>query len=99
MIVLIARYYVKPGELSSVVTALREMEPLVREHEPGCRMYHVSHAQDGSDLLVLYEEYVDEAAFQAHRETPHFKTIIEGRIIPLLERREREVYLRLIPSP
>jgi hypothetical protein len=31
-------------------------------------------------------------AIAAHRETPHFKEIIEGRIVPLLESREREFF-------
>lgn len=99
MIVLIARYHVKPGHTESVVAALREMAPLVHEREPGCRLYHVSRAQETADLLVLYEEYEDEASFLGHRETPHFKDIIEGRVVPLLERRERELFNRVIPAP
>jgi quinol monooxygenase YgiN len=35
---------------------------------------------------------MDEAALQHHRETPHFQQIIEGTIMPLLEKRERELY-------
>jgi (4S)-4-hydroxy-5-phosphonooxypentane-2,3-dione isomerase len=27
----------------------------------------------------------------AHRNTPHFKEIIEGTIVPLLDKREREL--------
>ena len=43
-------------------------------------------------MIVLYEHYVDGAALLAHRETPHFKEIVEGTIMPLLEKRERELY-------
>ncbi len=41
---------------------------------------------------MIYEHYVDEGALTAHRETPHFKAIIQGEIIPLLEKREVEVF-------
>jgi quinol monooxygenase YgiN len=75
-----------------VIAALQEMAPLVKQHEPGCPVYQVARSHDDPDLLLLCEHYVDEAALQAHRETPHFKQIIEGRVIPLLEKRERELY-------
>lgn len=92
MIVLVARYYVKPGQSDAVAAALRTMTPLVQQHEPGCRLYHVCRASDNPDMFLLYEHYTDEAALAAHRETPHFKQIIEETIVPLLERREREFY-------
>jgi autoinducer 2-degrading protein len=88
MIALIARYFVKPGHADEVVEALRRMKPLVEAHEPGCTQY-IAH-RDG-DVVVLYEQYTDMAALEAHRETPHFAELIEGTIVPRLERREREV--------
>lgn len=92
MIVLVAKYYVKPGAADRVAAALERMAPLVKEHEPGCAMYQVSRSTDRPDLFMLYEHYVDEAAFHAHRVTPHFKHIIEDTIAPLLDKRERELY-------
>ena len=44
----------------------------------------------------LYEQYIDEAAFDAHRKTPHFQEIVEGIIVPLLDKRERELYRSVI---
>jgi quinol monooxygenase YgiN len=88
MLALIARYHVKPGHADAVVEALRRMKPLVEAHEPGCTQY-IAH-RDG-DLVVLYEQYADRAALEAHRETPHFAEIIEGEIAPLLDNREREI--------
>ena len=92
MIVLVAKYTVKPGMGDQVAAALTEMAPLVKEGEPGCALYQASRAQDNPDFFLLYEHYVDEAALQAHRETPHFKRIIEGTVVPLLDKRERELY-------
>jgi quinol monooxygenase YgiN len=92
MIVLIARYYGKTGQGDAIAAALRRMAPLVRDREPGCTLYRAARAQDNPDNFLLYEEYADEAALLAHRETPHFKEIIERVIVPLLEKRERELY-------
>lgn len=88
MLALIARYHVKPGRADAVIEALRRMKPLVDAHEPRCTQY-IAH-RDG-DLVVLYEQYADQAALEAHRETPHFAEIIEGEIAPLLDDREREI--------
>src|SRR5262249_25621363 len=92
MIVLVAKYIVKPGQGDAVEAALHRIAPLVKAHEPGCTLYHANRAADNPDLFLLYEHYADQAALAAHRETPHFKEIIEGTIVPLLERRERELY-------
>jgi quinol monooxygenase YgiN len=92
MIVLVARYYVKPGRGDEVEAALRRMAPLVKQHEPGCRLYHANRSRENRDFFLLYEQYEDEAALLAHRETPHFKEIIEGTVVPLLDKREREIY-------
>lgn len=92
MIVLVARYTGKPGQGDTIEAALRKMAPLVAAGEPGCKVYHACRSDENRDYFLLYEHYVDEAALQAHRETPHFKEIIEGTIVPLLDKRERELF-------
>jgi quinol monooxygenase YgiN len=92
MIVLTAKYFVKPGRGDEVEAALRRMTPLVKTREPGCKLYHVNRSAENRDVFLLYELYADQAAFDAHRDTPHFKEIIEGTILPLLDKRERELY-------
>jgi quinol monooxygenase YgiN len=96
MIVLVAKYTVKPGQGDAVEAALRRMAPLVKASEPGCALYHANRAADNPDLFLLYEIYKDDAALAAHRETPHFKEIIEGTIVPLLDKRQRELYRQVV---
>ena len=51
------------------------------QDEPGCQRFDVLVPKDAADKVVLYEVYDDEAAFQAHLETDHFKAFavaIEG---------------------
>jgi quinol monooxygenase YgiN len=92
MAVLVARYYVRAGDGDEVEAALKEMAALVREREPDCVLYEVNRSQDDPDEFLLYERYRDTDALAAHRETPHFKAIVEGRILPLLVRRDRSFY-------
>lgn len=93
MIVLVAKYYLRSAEdMPAVLEAVDEMAERVRLEEPSCVLYQASRSAEREDLVLLYEHYVDEGAMLAHRETPHFKDVIERRIVPLLAQREREVY-------
>lgn len=92
MIVLVAKYHVKPGNVDAVLDALRAMAPLVKEHEPGCSKYYANVSNENPNLILLYEEYENEEALAFHRETDHFKKYIEGTAVPLLENREREFF-------
>ena len=42
--------------------------------------------------FFFYEVFEDEAAFEAHQQTPHFKTLIAGEALPKLAKRERVQY-------
>jgi quinol monooxygenase YgiN len=96
MIVLAAKYYGKPGSGEFILSSLQRMAPLVRTREPGCLLYQVCRSAENPDQFLLYEQYLDEAALTAHRETPYFKEIIEGTIVPLLENRQREFYTLVV---
>jgi quinol monooxygenase YgiN len=88
---LLARYRGSPGSGDEIERTLQRMAESVRDEEPGCLLYRAARSIDDPDMFLLYEEYVDQAALEAHRETPHFRTLIEGIVVPLLEAREREV--------
>jgi len=89
MLVVIAQYRTQPGKGDEVAAALALHGPEAAA-EPGCRVFVVNRSLDDGDRFVLYEQYDDEAAFQAHRETAHFKQFIEGRVVPLLAERSWE---------
>ena len=96
---LVARYRAKPGRGDLVEEALRRMAERVARDEPACVVYRASRSPEEPEVFVLYEEYVDQAALEAHRETPHFKELVEGTIAPVLETREREVLTPILPPP
>ena len=60
--------------------------------EPGCDAYILHRDPADPSALFLYEQYVDEAAFQAHCSSDHFRAIVEAQIFPLLTDRRLEIY-------
>lgn len=91
MFVVAARYYANAGKDDEVAALLRTMIP-ISNAEPGCVLYTVNRATDDPRSFLLYEQYHDEAGYHAHMATDAFKAVILGKVVPLLERRERDFY-------
>ncbi|MCA1674855.1 MAG: antibiotic biosynthesis monooxygenase [Actinobacteria bacterium] len=96
MIVEVAWYRARPGQAEAVVAAMREAIPPARD-EPGCQAYLFHQSVEDPEAFLVYEQYVDEAAMDAHLETPHFREIVQGRVNPLLESREWKSYRLVEP--
>lgn len=94
MFVVVARWYAHEGRDDEVAALLAEMTPHAMS-EPGCALYIANRSTDDPRRFLLYEQYHDEAAFQAHTETAAFADLVVGRAVPLLEQREREIYRTL----
>ncbi len=91
MYVVVARFVAKEGSGDEVARLLAEMTPFARA-EPGCNAYIVNRSVDDPNTFLLYEQYADAAAFDAHRDDPDFQRIIIGKVIPLLADRSREIF-------
>jgi quinol monooxygenase YgiN len=60
------------ADREAVAEMLRQLGSASRQ-EPGCVNY-VAHFVEGEPATVLiYEQYVDEAAVEHHRNSPHFQ--------------------------
>ena len=94
MYVIVARYYAQEGKDDEIAAILREMIPISLA-EPGCEMYAVNRAKDDPRRFLLYEQYVDEAAFATHAASEPVQRNVFGKIIPMLESREREEYVTI----
>lgn len=92
MLVIAAYYTAKAGNADKVVALLQTWAPMAREEE-GCANFIVNQSVDDPNQIMLYEQYVDQAAFDFHANRPEFKEIVLGQIVPLLENRRRETYL------
>jgi quinol monooxygenase YgiN len=87
---------VKPDQVDRFMSMLLENAKAARETEPGCRQFDVLVDPKDRTRLMLYEVYEDEAAFQAHQQTPHFKRYIADAV-PLLQSRDRFIFRRVAP--
>jgi quinol monooxygenase YgiN len=91
MYVVVARYVVQDGSGDEVAEYLAEVAPSANA-EPGCLAYVVNRSVEDPNTFLLYEQYVDAAAFDAHRENPEVQRLVIGKVIPLLASRSREIF-------
>jgi len=86
--VVIAQYRAREGTADLVAEALSKMVEPTRA-EPGNLDYQAFRDPADLSLFVLFEKYAGEAAFDAHRATPHFGEWLSGQVLPNLESRVR----------
>ena len=59
--------------------------------EPGCLRFDVLRPDDAPNSVVLYEIYVDEGGYNAHRQTAHYAKFDAARK-PLVKSAKRRTY-------
>lgn len=84
----------KPGEVDALVEIVRQFLPQARR-EPGAQVVTVQQLASDPSQFLFYEVFDDAAAFEAHQETPHFRSLILEQALPRLARRERVAYAPL----
>ena len=91
--VLVVDIRIKPGNEEAFMSRLTENARNARK-EPGCRQFDVLVDPKDRTKVMLYEVYDNEAAFEVHQQTPHFKKYVADAV-PLLASRERQVFARV----
>lgn len=66
MMSLVAKLTVQEGKEQDFIDAMKDVVPAVRA-EPGNNAYIMNRSKENPRLFVFYEEYTDQAAFDAHR--------------------------------
>jgi len=90
--VVAAKWRAHPGKGERVLEVIGEMT-LPSRAEPGCLFYQAQRSDEDPNLFFLYEQYVDEAGYQAHQNSEHFTRLVKQEAIPeLLADRERSFY-------
>ena len=86
MISFLVRLRFRSDDRGEVAGLLRDLTRASRD-EPGCVTY-IPHTLEGDpDLVLIYEQYRDAAALEAHRASPHFKRWAVGGLYQrMLER-------------
>ena len=94
--VLVVNCRINADKVDDLMRALHANATAARTTEPGCMQFDVLVDKDDPTKIMLYEVYDDDAAFEAHQQTAHFKKYLaEG--IPLLASRERAFFRRATP--
>jgi quinol monooxygenase YgiN len=89
MISFTVRLTFEEGSRETIAEMLRQLTPASRQ-EHGCISY-IPHFVEGEPCTVLiYEQYVDEAALEYHRNSPHFLTLAKNGLYLLKHTRALE---------
>ena len=95
MFVLVVNIRIKPENVDRFMKMLADNASAARK-EPGCKQFEVLVDPNDRTKIMLYEVYNDEAAFETHQQTPHFKKYV-AEAVPLLAERVRAVWKRVSP--
>jgi quinol monooxygenase YgiN len=75
----LAKIRAAKGKGDALAALLEEQVAKVRSTEPGCLVYRPHRSTKDPDLFIFYEQYKDDAAFDAHRKSPHLAAYRERR--------------------
>jgi quinol monooxygenase YgiN len=86
MVSFTVRIKFRQEDLAEIAEILRALTTASRQ-EPGCVSYIPHFVESDPDTVVIYEQYADQAAAEAHRASPHFaKFAVGGLYQKMLER-------------
>ena len=91
MLVLLVQFVVKAGTEERVKGFMRKMEENTRQ-EPGCQLYIGCQSNDNPRKFCFYEQYLDEAALEAHRAATYFAQYVTNGFGPLIDTITREIF-------
>ena len=70
-ITVVATLRAADGKADALEALLIEQAAVIRKTEPGCVVYRVHRSTKDPNAFLFYEIYADDAAFDAHRASPH----------------------------
>ena len=88
---LVVRMTAPEGEQDRAEELIRRLGEASRQ-EPGVVHYIAHRDPEDPRVFLIYEQYRDKAAFEAHGQTDHFKELAVEQLFPLMENRERNFY-------
>ena len=91
MVVLAVTWMANPGHEDEVARIFGKLQTASRQ-EPGCLMYIVHRHRTDATRFFIYEQYRDETALEAHRESAHFQQYAIAALQDIGERKEGELY-------
>jgi quinol monooxygenase YgiN len=95
MVSFIVRLTFNQDDRADVAETLRLLAAASRQ-EPGCVTYVPHQLEDDPDTVLIYEQYIDQKALAAHRDTEHFKKHAVGGLYQKMRERSVENLLALV---
>jgi quinol monooxygenase YgiN len=89
MVSFTVRMRFEPKDQDKLGEILRTLTAASRQ-EPGCVTYIPHFVAGDPNTVVIYEQYKDEAALEAHRSSPHFKQYGSGGLFQMMVERQLE---------
>lgn len=95
MITFTVRMTFAPEDRLEIAEMLRALA-LASRQEPGCITY-IPHSIEGNpDTVLIYEQYRDQSAVEAHGQSEHFKKYAVGGLYQKMRERAREDLVALV---
>lgn len=95
MVSLLVWFKFAPEDRAEIAEMLRILTAETRK-EPGCVNYTPHPLQEDPDTVVIYEQYRDEQALSAHRESPHFKKYAAGGLYQKMRERNLQNLIDIV---
>jgi quinol monooxygenase YgiN len=95
MVSFIVRLTFNQEDRADVAESLRLLADASRQ-EPGCVNYIPHQLEGDPETVLLYEQYVDQKALAAHRNSEHFKKHAVGGIYQKMRERQVENLIALV---
>lgn len=95
MRVILAAFKVKPDCIEAFKAAAKHDAESSVANEDGCYQFDVNVDPENPTQFYFYEVYKDQAAIDAHRAAPHFKTFFDA-IQDLIEDRSPKILERVV---
>jgi len=96
-VILYATFTARAGNVEAIAALLADYAVKVRA-EPGNVLFEASTLADAPDAFFVYEEYMDEAAFQAHLAAP-YGAVFNAALSPLIVEPESNlVFLKRVSA-
>jgi len=94
MTVLAVTWIANAGHEDEVAMIFTQLQTASRR-EPGCLMYIVHRHQNDPRHFFIYEQYRDQTALQAHRDSAHFQEFAVKALKDIGVRKQGDLYTPL----
>ena len=91
MFAVVVTFEIKSSETAEFLTAMKKNAQTSLANETGCHQFDVCTDPDRPNEVFLYELYTDEAAFDVHRSSTHFRDF-NAQVGTMISRKDVKTY-------